>query len=115
MRGVDRLSTGSRMYCYLFREVGHDITMESVNRYLDKMYKSVDFVLTVDRDFVRTCRTPVLVLPDNVPSHPYAVAIEMTHLAPNAQMSFFPWKDNQKNVKLAVRHIRTFLKAHRPA
>ena len=92
-----------------------DITMESVNRYLDKMYKGVDFVLTVDRDFVRTCRTPVLVLPDNVPSHPYAVAIEMTHLAPNAQMSFFPWKDNQKNVKLAVRHIRTFLKAHRPA
>ena len=92
-----------------------DITMDSVNRYLDKMYKGVDFVLTVDRDFVRACQTPMLVLPDNVPSHPYAVAIEMTHLAANAQMSFFPWKDNKENVKLAVRHIRTFLKANRPA
>lgn len=92
-----------------------DITMEMVNRYLDKMYKGVDFVLTVDRDFVHASRTPMLVLPDNVPSHPYAVAIEMTHLAPDAQMSFFPWKDNKDNVKLAVRHIRTFLKANRPA
>lgn len=89
-----------------------DMTMEMVNRYLNKMYKGVDFVLTVDRDFVRACRTPMLVLPDNVPSHPYAVAIEMTHLAQNAQMSFFPWKDNKDNVKLAVRHIRTFLKAN---
>ena len=92
-----------------------DITMEMVQRYLDKMYKGVDFVLTVTRDFVRACRTPMLVLPDNVPSHPYAVAIEMTHLAPNAQMSFFPWKDNKENVTLAVRHIRMFLKANRPA
>jgi len=92
-----------------------EITMDSVNRYLDKMYQGVDFVLTVDRDFVRACQTPMLVLPDNVPSHPYAVAMEMTHLAPNAQVSLFPWKDKKENVKLAVRHIRTFFKANRPA
>ncbi len=95
-------------------ETHPEFNREMVNRYLDKMYKGVDFVLTVDRDFVRASRTPMLVLPDNVPSHPYAVAIEMTHLAPQAQMSFFPWKDNKENVKLAVRHIRTFLKANRP-
>ncbi len=91
-----------------------DITMEMVHRYLDKMYKGVDFVLTVTRDFVRACQTPLLVLPDNVPSHPYATAMEMVHLAPNAQVSLFPWKDKQENVNLAVRHTRTFLRANRP-
>ncbi len=90
-----------------------DITMDMVNRYLDKMYRGVDFVLTVSRDFVRACQTPMLVLPDNVPSHPYATAMEMTHLALNAQVSLFPWKDKKENVMLAVRHIRTFLKANR--
>ena len=92
-----------------------DINMEMIQRYLNKMYGGVDFVLTVTRDFVRACQTPMLVLPDNVPSHPYATAMEMTHLAPNSQVSLFPWKDKTENVKLAVRHIRTFLKAHRPA
>ena len=91
-----------------------EITLEMVQRYLDKMYKGVDFVLTVKRDYVRACRTPILVLPDNVPSHPYAVAMEMAHLAPNAEVSLFPWKDKPENVKLAVRHIRTFLRANRP-
>ena len=34
--------------------------------------------------------------------------------APNAEVSLFPWKDKPENVKLAVRHIRTFLRANRP-
>ncbi len=92
-----------------------EISMEMVQRYLDKMYKGVDFVLTVTRDYVRACQTPMLVLPDNVPSHPYAVAMEMAHLAPNAEVSLFPWKDKPENVKLAVRHIRSFLRANRPS
>ena len=88
--------------------------MEMVQRYLNAMYKDVDFVLTVTRDFVRNCQTPLLVLPDNVPAHPYATAMEMVHLAPNAQVSLYPWKDTKENVKLALRHVRTFLKANRP-
>lgn len=88
-----------------------DITMEMVHRYLARMYDGVDFVLTVTRDFVRNCQTPLLVLPDDVPSHPYAVAMEMVRLAPNAQVSLFPWKDSKENIGLAVRHIRTFLQA----
>ena len=35
-----------------------------------------DFVFTVSRDFVRSCQTPVLIMPDDVPSHPYVVAME---------------------------------------
>jgi len=90
-----------------------EITMEMVHRFLDKMYNNVDFVLTVTREFVRACQTPLLVLPDDTPAHPYATAMEMVHLAPNAQVSLFPWKDSKVNTALAVRHIRTFLRAHR--
>jgi hypothetical protein len=79
------------------------------------MYRAnADFVFTVTRDFVRNCQTPILVLPDDVPAHPYAVAMESVHLAPNAQVSLYPWKDTADKIPLAVRHIRTFLKAHRP-
>ncbi len=93
-----------------------DITMAMVDAFLNKMYRAnADFVFTVTRDFVRDCHTPILVLPDDVPAHPYAVAMESALLAPNAQVSLYPWKDTPDKIPLAVRHIRTFLKAYRPA
>ena len=92
-----------------------DITMAMVDAFLNKMYRAnPDFVFTVTRDFVRDCHTPILVLPDDVPAHPYAVAMESALLAPNAQVSLYPWKDTPDKIPLAVRHIRTFLRAHRP-
>jgi len=87
-----------------------------VDTFLGNMYGGAraEFVYTVTRDFVRNCQTPILVLPDDVPGHPYAVAMETVHLAPNAQVSLYPWKDTADKIPLAVRHIRTFLRAHRP-
>jgi pimeloyl-ACP methyl ester carboxylesterase len=93
-----------------------DITMEMVDKFLTKMYRSnPDFVFTVTRDFVRHCQTPVLILPDDIPAHPYAVAMEAAMLAPNAEVSIFPWKEPKERIPLAVRQIRSFLRAHRPA
>ena len=93
-----------------------DITMAVVDTFLTNMYRArADFVYTVTRDFVRQCRTPILILPDDVPAHPYAVAIESAHLAPNAQLSMYPWKANPEQIQLALRHIGTFLNANRPA
>src|SRR5436853_5637593 len=94
-----------------------DITMAMVDTFLSNMYcgDRADFVYTVTRDFVRQCQTPILILPDDVPGHPLAVAMESVHLAPNAQVSFYPWKDTPDKIPLAVRHIRTFLRAHLPA
>src|SRR6267154_2288613 len=94
-----------------------DITMAMVDTFLTNMYGGAraDFVYTVTRDFVRNCQTPILVLPDDVPGHPYVVAMENVHLAPNAQVSLYPWKDTPDKIPLAVRHIRTFLKANQPA
>ena len=93
-----------------------EITMEMVDKFLTRMYRTnADFVFTVTRDFVRTCQTPVLVLPDDIPAHPYAVAMEAAMLAPNAEVSMFPWKEPKERIPLAVRQIRSFLRAHRPA
>jgi pimeloyl-ACP methyl ester carboxylesterase len=93
-----------------------EITMETVEKFLTRMYRSnPDFVFTVTRDFVRQCQTPVLILPDDIPAHPYAVAMEAAMLAPNAEVSMFPWKEPKERIPLAVRQIRSFLRAHRPA
>src|SRR5437762_13217606 len=89
-----------------------DITMEMVQKFLTKMYKNVDFVFTVTRDFVRNCQTPVLILPDDIPAHPYAVAMEAAMLAPKSQVSMYPWKEPKERIPLAIRHIRSFLKAN---
>ena len=92
-----------------------EITMDMVDKFLTRMYRTnPDFVFTVTRDFVRTCQTPVLILPDDIPAHPYAVAMEAAMLAPNAEVSMFPWKEPPERIPLAVRQIRSFLRAHRP-
>jgi pimeloyl-ACP methyl ester carboxylesterase len=92
-----------------------EITMEMVDRFLTKMYRTnPDFVYTVTRDFVRSCQTPILVLPDDSPPHPYAVAMESVMLAPKSEVSLFPWKEPKERIPLAVRQTRSFLRAHRP-
>ena len=92
-----------------------DVTMEMVTDYLNNMYtKRADFVFTVDRDFVRNCKTPVLVLPDDIPAHPYAAAMETALLAPNAQVSLYPWKENERKIQLALNHINSFIKTTMP-
>jgi alpha/beta hydrolase fold len=91
-----------------------EITMEMIGTFLTKMYRTNDFVLSVTRDFVRSCQTPVLILPDDIPAHPYAVAMECAMLAPKAEVSVYPWKEPKERIPLAVRQVRSFLRAHRP-
>jgi pimeloyl-ACP methyl ester carboxylesterase len=93
-----------------------EITMQMVDKFLTRMYRTnPDFVFTVTRDFVRNCQTPVLILPDDIPAHPYAVAMEAAMLAPKAEVSMFPWKEPKERIPLAIRQIHSFLKAHRAA
>ena len=91
------------------------ITMEMVDQFLNAMYTSRgDFVFTASRDFVRSCQTPVLIMPDDVPAHPYAVAMESASLAPNSEVTIYPWKDTPEHLSEAVAHVRRFLLAHEP-
>ena len=70
---------------------------------------------SVSRDVVRSCQAPVLVMPDDAPPQPYVVAMESAMLAPKSEVSLYPWKDTKDKIPLAVRQVRTFLRAHRPA
>ena len=93
-----------------------EITAQTADAFVTRMFETdPDFVFSVTRDFVGGCQTPILVMPDDSPAHPYAPAMESAMLAPNAQVSLFPWKVPEERIPLAVRHARSFLKAHLPA
>ena len=53
-------------------------------------------------------------MPDDAPPHPYVIAMESAMLAPKSEVSLYPWKDTKNKIPLAVRQVRTFLRAHRP-
>ncbi len=92
-----------------------DISMAQVEAFLTAMYRDrADFVFTVSRAFVLACQTPVLILPDDIPAHPYAVAMEAARLAPRAEVSLSPWKETPAQVEAAREHIAGFLARHRP-
>jgi hypothetical protein len=93
-----------------------EITKSTVDKFVTTMFETnPDFVFTVTRDFVRGCQNRILVLPDDVPAHPLAVAMECAMLAPKAEVSIFPWKEPKERIPLAVRQIHSFLKAYQTA
>ena len=86
-----------------------------IHDFLTSMYTDrADFVFTVSRDFVRSLQTPLLIAPDDVPAHPYETAMEVASLAPNAEVTIYPWKDSQQHINEVVEHARRFLKSHEP-
>lgn len=93
-----------------------ELDMEHIDKYLHNLYRNPDdFVYSVTREFVKSCQVPLLVLPDDTPAHSYDVAMEVTRLAPNCEVSIYPWKETDEQKKLAVEHVMRFLKAHVPA
>jgi len=93
-----------------------DVTAAMADQFLNRMFRqNPDFLFTVTRDFVKSCQTPVLVLPDDTAGHSLTVAIESAMLAPKGQLSMYPWKDTPERIPLAVRHVRSFLLSHRTA
>src|SRR5262249_3695241 len=74
-----------------------------------------DFVFSVSRDFARNCQTPMLVLPDDTPAHAYQTCVDIASLAPNAEVTVYPWKDPPELKARTINRVRKFLKAHLPA
>jgi len=77
-----------------------------------RMYDG-DFVFNVDRDFVRRCETPMLVLMGNDLYHPESTSREIVDLAPNARL-IERWKEPD-TVGDTVEQVRSFLQAHTPS
>ena len=93
-----------------------DLNMAQVDQYLHNLYRvQPDFVYSVSRDFARSCQTPMLVMPDDTPAHSYQVAVDIASLAPNAEVTVYPWKEPPELKTRTINRARTFLKAHQPA
>src|SRR6202030_3323409 len=87
--------SGRDVWAKEFRERRPDVSMEAIEKYLHSLYRvQPDFVYSVSRDFAKSCQTPMLVLPDDVTAHPLQVSIDIASLAPNAEITVFPWKDS---------------------
>lgn len=69
---------------------------------------SGSFVFSVDRDYMRSCRTPLLVMPGDDDFHPRAIADEIVALAPDAAL-LSPWAgdDNRANTLMRVAQFLT--------
>src|ERR1700704_4606022 len=99
-----------------FRAKRPEVSMETLEKYLHNLYRvRPDFVYSVSREFVRSCQTPMLVLPDDTPAHAYQAAVDVASLAPNAEINVYPWKDPPELKARTINRVRNFLKAHLPA
>ena len=69
------------------------------------------------RDFVRSCQTPMLVMPDDTPSHSTRTrpAMDLVELAPKAEVTAYPWKESEDIKAKTINQVRDFLRAHQPA
>jgi len=93
-----------------------DVSMATIEQYLHNLYRvQPDFVYSVPREFAKSCQTPMLVLPDDVVAHPLQVSIDIASLAPNAEITVFPWKEPADLKARTVNRARTFLKRHQAA
>ncbi|HEY1934582.1 MAG TPA: alpha/beta hydrolase [Acetobacteraceae bacterium] len=93
-----------------------DLSMATIEAYLHNLYRvQPNFVYSVSRDFARSCQTPLLVLPDDVPAHPLEASVEVASLCPNAEITVFPWKAPPELKARTIDRVRRFLHAHEPA
>jgi pimeloyl-ACP methyl ester carboxylesterase len=83
----------------------------ALRQFRDRMYGG-DFVFNVSREFVRSCRTPMLILCGNDDYHPKETSKEIAALAPNAELVEH-WKASDV-IDATVKRVREFLISHTP-
>lgn len=87
------------------------VTEQAWQAFRSRMYDG-DFVFSVDRDFVRSCEIPMLVLMGDDLYHPQATSREVAALAPKAEL-VERWKEPDV-VADTVARVRSFLEANTP-
>src|SRR5437588_8499762 len=108
-------NSGRDVWAPEFRKRQPNVSMETIEKYLHNLYRvRPDFVYSVSRDFVRSCQTPMLVLPDDTDAHAYQTSVDVASLAPNAEVTVYPWKDPPELKARTINRVRTFFKAHQP-
>jgi pimeloyl-ACP methyl ester carboxylesterase len=86
-----------------------DVEQGALDAFRNRMY-SGDFVFNVSRDFVRSCKIPMLVLLGDDPYHPSVTSREIVDLAPSAKL-VERWKEPAM-VDETVARVTAFLTKH---
>jgi pimeloyl-ACP methyl ester carboxylesterase len=108
--------SGRDVWAKEFLERRPDVSMATIEQYLHNLYRvRPDFVYSVSRDFAKSCQTPMLVLPDDIVAHPLQVSIDIASMAPNAEITVFPWKEPPELKARTINRASTFLKRHQTA
>lgn len=108
--------SGKEVWAPDFQARRPDVDDQAINAYLHNLYRTnPDFLYSVSRDFIMNCETPMLVLPDDIPAHPHQTSVDIASLAPNAEITVFPWKEPPELKARTVERVRRFLKTHCPA
>jgi hypothetical protein len=98
-----------------FRARRPEVSMETVGKYFHSLWRAQpDFLYSVPRELIQNCRTRILVLPDDTPSHPLQTSIDVASLAPNAEITVFLWREPPELKARTINRVRTFLKSHIP-
>jgi pimeloyl-ACP methyl ester carboxylesterase len=94
-----------------FRKRQPEVSTDTIEKYLHDLYAAQpDFLHSVSRDFIKNCQTPMLVLPDDTDSHPLQTSIQVASLAPNAEITVFPWRDPPELKARTINRVRKFLR-----
>ena len=88
-----------------------DATQAVLDTFCRNLY-APGFVYCVDRDFVKTVRTPCLVLAGNDEAHPYPISEELSKLIPNCEF-IAEWKTGEPLTSARAR-VAAFLAKHTP-
>jgi len=90
-----------------------DLSQEAIEPYLHNLYRAnPEFLYSVTRDFIRNCQTPILVLPDDVPAHPHQTSVDVASLAPNAEITVFPWTSPPDLKERTINRVRKFIQTY---
>jgi pimeloyl-ACP methyl ester carboxylesterase len=87
-----------------------DVDAATMDHFLATMWQR-DFVVSVGKEVIAACPTPLLVLPGIDEYHPTATGREIAGLAPRAEI-LEPWKDTPEHVAKATEAARRFLVSH---
>ncbi len=90
-----------------------ELSEQAIEPYLHNLYRvNPDFLYSVSRELIRSCRTPILVLPDDVPAHPHQTSVDVASLAPNAEITVFPWTSPPELKERTINRVRSFIQSH---
>jgi len=98
-----------------FKKLRTEVPQDNIDKFINSLWReNPDFLYSVSRDFISKCKTPILVLPDDTPSHPLQTSIDVASLAPNSDITVFPWREPEELRQRMIAKVRSFLKSHVP-